>query len=45
MKKIYTTPILISNGEVLRETMGPGPIVVESPTQQSLGAGRVGFYL
>ena len=44
MKKTYAAPTLISDGDVVRETLGYKPVGSE-PAKEALTAGRVGFYL
>lgn len=45
MKKTYTTPVVLVNGNVARETKNGTPDIVEDGTLAFPGAGSVGFYL
>ena len=46
MKKTYTTPMSVTSGDIIRETLGGSPnIAPESPVSKRLGGGALGYYL
>ncbi len=45
MKKTYTPPVVIVNGDVTRQTMGSGPDLVEDATHEKIMDFGSGFYL
>lgn len=45
MKKAYTAPTIVTNGDVVRETLGGNPIVSETPDFKSPNTSSLGFYL